>query len=246
MKDIKTFILEYKSRVKKSFDYRAIKQAIESCKPKYFGNNVCMNLLWTPQIYFNYEKGWSAGKPDKEFFHGKDYKDITLGASTVLYIDWYAKKHIFKENEFEGRLGCFYPDAINDDEKYNWEEIQKYLESKYNAKDAGNCDYVKFSSYEELEEILKGLEVVINKYNTNYDKNNSAYLYFDKGEATQNASDKKNQYEILTCEEEIAKLNKQLEDVTKAASASDTDLTVLIDSINEKIKFFKDKKDSIK
>ena len=71
MKDLKTFILEYKERIKKSFDYEAIKSSIENCKPKFFGNNVCMNLLWTPQIYFIYDKGWAAGEPDKEFFHGK-------------------------------------------------------------------------------------------------------------------------------------------------------------------------------
>ena len=245
MKNLTQYILEYKSRVKKSFDYAAIKSAIENCKPKFFGNNVCMNLLWTPQIYFKYEKGWSTDKPNKELFHGKDYKDITLGASTVLYIDWFAKKHIFKDNEFIGRLGCFYPDINNDDDKKNWEEIEKFLESKYNAKTKDNCDYIKFDSYEELEEILKGLESIVNEYNTNYDNNNAAYLYFDKNEAEQNSSDKKKQYEIMTCEEEIVKLNKELEDVKKAASASDTDMTVLMDAINEKIQFFKNKKDDL-
>jgi len=246
MKDLKQFILEYKARIKKSFDYKTIKQTIESCKPSFFGKSVSMAILWTPQIYFNYDKGWSTGKPNKELFHGKDYKEITLGASTVLFIEWFAKKHIFKDNEFTGRLGCFYPNIMNDDDKHNWEEVEKYLESKYNAKTQDNCDYIKFDSYEELEEILKDLEKIINEYNTNYDKNNAAYIYFDKSEAEQNSSDKKKQYQILSCEEEIIKLNKQLEDTKKAASASDTDLSVVIDMINDKIKFFKNKKDNIK
>lgn len=245
MKDLKQFILEYKKRIKKSFDYRVIKQTIESCKPKFFGNEVYINLLWTPQIYFQYDKGWSAGKPDKKSFHGKDYKEITLGASTVLFIEWFAKKHIFKDNEFTGRLCCFCPNIMNDDDKHNWEEVEKYLESKYNAKTKDNCDYIKFDSYEELEEILKGLESIVNEYNTNYDNNNAAYLYFDKNEAEQNSSYKKKQYEIMTCDEEIVKLNKELEDVKKVASASDTDMTVLMDAINEKIQFFKNKKEKI-
>lgn len=244
MKNITQYILEYKARVKKSFDYKAIKSAIENCKPKFFGNEVFMELLWTPQIYFNYNNGWSAGKP-RNNGEDKDYKEIELGESTVIYIEWYAKKNLFKKNSFSGKLACFEQKPLDNANDDNWNEISKYLGSKYNAKDQNGYDYVSFNTYEELEEILKGLEKLINEYNTNYDKNNPTYLYFDENEAKQNASDKKNQYEILSCEEEIVKLNKQLEDVKKAASASDTDMTILIDSINDKIKFFKNKKDNI-
>ena len=87
---------------------------------------------------------------------------------------------------------------------------------------------------------------VIKEYNTNYNKNNAAYLYFDEKEASDNAIDKKKAYEILSYDEEIVKLNKQLEDVKDAASASDTDMTTLIDSIKEKIEYFKKKKENIK
>ena len=159
----------------------------------------------------------------------------------------YSSKYIilFKKNSFSGKLACFEQKPLDNANDDNWNEISKYLQSKYNAKDLAGYDYCEFNSYEELEEILKGLEKLINQYNTNYDKNNPTYLYFNYDEAKQNSTDKKNSYEILSCEEEIVKLNKQLEDVKKAASASDTDLTVLIDDINDKIKFFKDKKSKI-
>lgn len=250
MKDLKQFILEYKKRIKNSFDYVEIRKTIESCKPTFWGKLVDIEALWTPQIYFIYDKGWAAGEPDKEFFHGKDYKNIELGSSTVLFISFYAEKKLFKENILRGTVNLGYPNLFNDEDKKNWEEVEKYMESKFNAehyggKILGTQKYFEFKTYEELEELLKGLEKVINEYNTNYDKTNAAYLYFDKNEAEQNSSDKKKQYEIMTCEEEIVKLNKQLEDVKKAASASDTDMTTLIDAINEKIKFFKDKKEKI-
>lgn len=251
MKSIGEYIVEYKERKKKAFDYIGIRNKIVSCKPTFWGKVVDIEALWTPQIYFVYDKGWSAGEPDKEFFHGKDYKEITLGSSTVLFISFYAEKKLFKKNILRGTVHLGYPNLFTDEDKKNWEEVEKYMESKFNAetpedKTFGKQKYFEFETYEELEELLKGLEQVINKYNNNYDKNNAAYLYFDENEAKNNASDKRKQYEIRTCQEEIVKLNKQLEDVNRAASASDTDMTALIDSIKEKIEFFKKKKDNIK
>lgn len=252
MKNLFQYILEFKERVKTTFDYESIKEQIQNCKPTFFGKCVTIEALWKPQIYFVYDKGWSAGKPNKEFHNGKDYKEISLGESCVMYIDFYAEKKMFKANVLEGKvLFCYNGYDFNDDENKNWEEVLKYIKSKFNAKVEKNkaydeFEYISFKTYEELEEILEGLENVINKYNTNYEKNNAAYLYFDKSEATQNAEDKKKQYEILTYEEEIVKLNKELEDIKRAATASDTDLTALMDIINDKIKYFKDKKESIK
>jgi len=241
MKSLSQYILEYKERKIKSFDYALLKEKIEGCKPKFFGNSVFIDILWTPEIHFNHADGWSAGKPNE-----KGYKDISLASSTVMYVDFYATKNLFKENNLQGKIGCFYPYVLNEEDHDNWEAVKEYIESKYNAKDIAGCDYISFKSYGELEQILKGLESVINKYNTKFEKNSPSYLYFDKSEAEQNSADKKKQYEIQTCEEEIVKLSKQLEDVKKAASASDTDLTTLIDSINDKIKYFKKKKDEMK
>jgi len=235
--------LKYNERVKKTFNYEKIKSAIETCKPKFFGNNVCIDLLWTPQIYFDYANGWAAGKPNKKNFNGSNYIGVTLGTSPRLFIDWYVSKNLFKKNEAIGKIGFFYPEVINDDEKSNWEEIQKYLESKYNAKDQENNNYIKFCSYKELEIFLKELEDIINKYNIK--RNNEAYFYFDKNEASCNAEIKKVKYEILSCDETLVNLYKQLEDTNKAATASDVDMTVLINSINDKIKKVKDKKDNI-
>ena len=242
MKSLSQYILEYKERKVKSFDYKLLKEKIENCKPKFFGNSVFIDILWTPEIYFNNDKGWSAGEPNKE----KGYNNISLGASPVIAVDFYAMKNLFKENDLSGRISCFAPSIINDEDNDNWDAVKEYLKSKFNAKDIGGCDYIAFKTYGELEEILKGLESVINKYNTKFEKNSPAYLYFDKSEAEQNSADKKKQYEITTCEEEIVKLNKYLEDIEKAASASDTDLQTLIDATKEKIEYFKKKKENIK
>ena len=248
MKSIWEYIVEYKERKKKSFDYVDIRNKIVSCKPTFWGKVVNIRALWTPQIYFEYSGGWSAGEPRS----GKNYKEITLGSSAVLFISFYAEKKLFKKNILRGSVTVGCPNLFTDEDKKNWEEVEKYMESKFNAETpedktfSSKRKYFEFETYEELEELLKGLEKVINKYNNNYDKNNAAYLYFDENEAKNNASDKRKQYEIRTCQEEIVKLNKQLEDVNRAASASDTDMTVLIDSIKEKIEFFKKKKDNIK
>ena len=245
MKDLKQFILEFKERKVKSFDYKLLKDKIENCKPKFFGNSVFIDILWAPEIYFHYSNGWSADKP-RNNGEDKKYNDISLGASTIMCVDFYATKNLFKENDLSGRISCFAPSIINDEDNDNWDAVKEYLKSKFNAKDISGCDYIAFKTYGELEEILKELESVINKYNTKFEKNSPAYLYFDKSEAEQNSADKKKQYEITTCEEEIVKLNKYLEDVKKAASASDTDLTTLIDATKEKIEYFKKKKENIK
>ena len=60
---------------------------------------------------------------------------------------------------------------------------------------------------------MNDIEKIINTHNTKCDANEPTYLYFDKAEASFNAKYKKTQYELLSCEEEIVKLNKQLEDI---------------------------------
>ena len=243
MKTLVQYITEYKQRVKSSFDYDAIKNQIMNCKPKYMGNHVFIDVLWTPEIYFDYHNGWSAGAPRKD---SKDNYKISLGASSVIAVEFFAMKNLFRKNEFFGRIDCFAPTILSKEDEDNWEDIKNFLKSKFNAKDQGGIDYIKFESYDELEEILKALEPIINKYNTNYDKNNPSYLYFDKSEATENASDKKHQYEIVTIEQEIVNLTKQLEEIKNAEDKADTDLSALIQSINDKIEYYKKKKNDIK
>jgi len=253
MKQLIQYLLEYKERKTKSFDYNLLKERIEKekNKPKFMGNWGYIDILWTPQIYFIYDKGWSAGEPNKDpkWFGGKKHTDIHLGTSDVMSVEFYSAKKIFKPNVFEGYISWSFHDKVNDDDT-NLDEVENFLNKKSNYTVPAEGSFpeqkkIKFESYEELESILKELESIINKHNTKCDKNEPTYLYFDKSEATQNASYKKNQYEILTCEEEIVKLSKQLEDVKKAASASDTDLTSLIDSIKEKIEYLKKKKEDI-
>lgn len=253
MKQLIQYLLEYKERKTKSFDYNLLKERIEKekNKPKFMGNWSCMPILWIPQIYFIYDKGWSAGEPNKDpkWFGGKKHTDIHLGKSDVMFIEFYSAKKIFKPNVFEGYISWTLPSEINEDDT-NLKEIEKFLEKKANYTIPAEGSFpeqkkIKFESYEELESILKELESIINEHNTKCDKNEPTYLYFDPSEAEQNSYDKKKQYEILTCEEEIVKLTKQLADVENAAKASDTDLTILIDSIKEQIENFKRKKEDI-
>jgi len=247
MKDITQFILEFKSRRTKGFNYSEIKKAIQGCKPSFFGKNVFLDILWRPEIYFNYSNGRAYGKP-RNNGEDKNYDGISLSESPVMFIDFYAEKKLFKENTIVGYITWILPSKINDDDT-NCDELEKFLKEKTNdvIKDREySQERIKFESYEELEKYLKEIEKIINEHNTKCEKNEPTYLYFDKTEASLNAQFKKNQYEILSCEEEIVKLSKQLEDVKKAASASDTDMTTLIDSINDQIKMIKDKKENLK
>lgn len=250
MKSITEYILEYKQRRTTGFNYTKIEQAIKNCKPKLLGNNVCIDILWTPEIYFNYNGGWSAGKPDDAFHGGKHYNGITLGDSSVMFIDFFAAKNIFKKNTLEGYISWMLPSKINDDDT-NLDEIKKYLDSKSNYTVNDEDGYpaqkkIKFTSYEELEKYLKEIEDIINKHNTKCDKNEPTYLYFDKTEASLNAQFKKNQYEIISCEEKIVELNKKLEDIKKAEESTDTDLSELKTSIENQINILKKLKEKNK
>lgn len=252
MKNLTEYILEFKQRKTKTFDYWKIEKAIKECKPTFLGKNVCIDILWAPQIYFIYDKGWCAGKPndDPNWSNGKKHNGIKLGETAVLFLDFFAEKKLFKKDIFKGYISWILPDKINDDDT-NCDELESYLNkmSNYEVPAQGSWPAqkkIEVESYEELEKYLKEIEKIINTHNTKCDANEPTYLYFDKAEASFNAKYKKTQYELLSCEEEIVKLNKQLEDIKKAASASDTDLTALIDATEEKIQYFKKKKDNIK
>ena len=60
-----------------------------------------------------------------------------------------------------------------------------------------------------------------------------------------NSQFKKHQYELVSCDEKISSLNKELEDIEKAAEGSDVDLTPLIDITKEKIEYFKKSKENL-
>jgi len=244
MKDLTQYILEFKERRTKGFNYSLIEKTIKGCKPSFWGEAVCFDILWIPQIYFNYNDGWRSYDKPRNNGEDKNYNGISLDESPVMFIDFYAEKKLFKENIARGYISWILPSKINDDDT-NCDELEKFLKEKTNdiTKERDNAqERIKFESYEELEKYLKEIEKIINTHNTKCDKNEPTYLYFDKTEASLNAKFKKQQYEILSCEEEIVKLNKQLENIEKAASASDTDLTALIDSTKEKIEYFKNQK----
>jgi len=234
MRNLKDFILEYKERHNNSFDYEGIKNVIQNCKPSFFGKNVCLDILWRPEIIFSKENGWEQNKKTKLY----KYNGIILSESPVMFIDFYAEKKIFKKDIIEGYISWILPNKINNDDT-NCDELEKFLKSKANDK---NKERIKFTSYEELEKYLKEIEDIINKHNTKCDNNEPTYLFFDKSEATLNAQFKKHQYELISCDEKISSLNKELEDIKKAAEGSDVDLTPLIDITIEKIEYFKNSK----
>lgn len=239
MKSIIEYILEYKERRTKGFNYEKIESAIKNCKPKFLGNNACIDILWTPEIYFNYNNGWSTLSEHD----GRKYNGISLRANSVMFIDFYAEKKLFKENILEGYISWWLPSKINDDDT-NLDEVQNYLNSVANYETPKDGEYdsqkkIKFTSYEELEKYLKEIEAIINKHNTKCDKNEPTYLYFDETEARLNAQFKKTEYEIVSCEEKIVELNKQLEDVKKAEKDTDTNLDELKTSIERQIAMLK-------
>ena len=248
MKDLFNFILEYKERRTTGFNYEKIEEAIKNCKSSFFGNVAFIDILWTPEIYFHYSNGWSSNKP-RNNGEDKKYNSISLGASTVMGIDFYAEKKLFKKDIFEGYIFWILPSKVNEDDT-NCDELEKYLNKVANyetPKQTGLSPQkkIKVESFEELKKYLEEIETIVNKHNTKCEKNEPTYLYFDKDEAQQNSSSKKQQYEILSCEEEIVKLNKELEDIKRAAEASDVDLTTLMDACKEKIEYFKNKKKNI-
>ena len=248
MKSITEYILEYKERRTTGFNYEKIESTIKNCKPKFLGNTVCLDILWVPQIYFNYDNGWSAGKPDNEFHKAKNYNNISLGTSPVMFIDFYAEKKLFRENVLNGYISWLLPSKINDDDT-NLNEVENYLNSKANytvpkSNISGEQKKIKFSSFEELKKYLEDIENIINKHNTKCDKNEPTYLYFDKAEASLNSQFKKNYYELISCEEKIVNLNKQLEDINKAEKDTDTKLDELKSSIENQIKMLKKLKEN--
>jgi len=243
MKTLTEFILEYRERRNKSFDYVKIKNAIKNCKPSFFGKNVCLDILWRPEIRFSKDGGWKINKKSKSY----EYKGITLSESPVMFIDFYAEKKLFKKDVIEGYISWILPDKLNKDDT-NCDELEKFLKSKVNdvIKDRDYAqERIKFTSYEELEKYLNEIEDIINKHNTKCDTNEPTYLFFDRTEATLNSQFTKHQYELKSCDEKISSLNKELEDIEKAAEGSDVDLIPLMDITKEKIEYFKRSKENL-
>ena len=160
-----------------------------------------------------------------------------------MFICFYAEKKLFKENYIDGFVDWILPRKINDDDT-NCDDVEKYLLSKANYTTPAQGSFpetkrIKFKTYEELEKILKELEVVVNKHNTKCDNNEPTYLYFNKDEATHNAEFKRQRYEITSTEEKIVELNKQIKEIESAEKSTDTDLSELKLSIQKQIDMLK-------
>lgn len=245
MKSLNQYILEYKQRVQTQFDYDKIKDAIQNCKPKFFGNYVSLDILFTPEIYFVYKGGaWSIGKPSetlKRKHNNSDYRWIQIGGSSVMSIEFYAERNLLKRNKLFGRIDIFPPTCLTDEDKENWLEIDNFLKSKFNAEveasaSFDSCKYIKFETYEELESILKELENIINTYNKNYSKNSTSYLYFNQSEAVQNAKHKRDAY-IKSIDEKISQLTNKLDALKQTQQETKIDLRAEINNINDQIKY---------
>lgn len=241
MKLLNQYIFEYKQRTQTHFDYDKIKDAIQNCKPKFFGNHVSLDILFTPEIYFIYAGGgWSTGKPSETLKRKYgDYKCIQIDGSSIISIEFFAERNLIKRNEVFGRIDIFSPTCLTDEDKENWQEIDNFLKSKFNAEVSGpfgTCKYIKFETYEELESILKELDRIINTYNKNYSKNSPSYLYFNKSEAMDNANYKRDAY-IASIDEKISQLNNKLDVLKQAQQKTKIDLRNEIDNIKDQIKY---------
>ena len=243
MKSLNQYILEYKQRTQTHFDYDKIKDAIQNCKPKFFGNHVSLDILFTPEIYFVYKGGaWSVGKPSETLKRNhNDYRCIQIGGNSVISIEFYAERNLLKRNKFFGRIDIFSPTCLTDEDKENWLEIDNFLKSKFNAEVEASascdaCKYIKFETYEELESILKELESIINAYNKNYSKNSPSYLYFNQSEAVQNAKYKRDAY-IKSIDEKISQLTNKLDSLRQTQKETKIDLRNEINNIKDQIKY---------
>lgn len=216
--------LLYKPRVIKSFDYETIKEKINSCKPKLLTNNIYIDSgLCVPQVRYGHSR--YIDEPSEDFLKNKDYREIELNYDEICLISFWATKHLFKKDEFTGRVDITWFRKYNDYEKF-----KEYVESTYNAiTPYGKQKYFKFTTYEELEGFLKGLESVVNEID-------ESYFYFDHSEAIDAASVVKNNFLVKQYEKDLVELNNKLEQTKNTEEKQKIDLCELINELKTNIK----------
>lgn len=214
--------MNYKKRIKKSFDYEKIKTAVTKSINNPSAPWTDMWLLWTPGIRFR-GNGWSSVDYPLE----KTY-DVEARTGGVLFLTFGTEKNFFrKKKDFFGQVRFLY---IEEEERCR--PVIEYLKSRANIHIQGIEDCFSFNTYEELENYLKGLEAVINE-------TCDGYIYFDKDEAMENSSIKKDMFSLVAVENELVELDHKLRMAQETQDRQRVNLTEMIEDLKGKINSLK-------
>ena len=210
--------MNYKKRIKKSFDYEKIKSEIAENIERASGFWSWVCILWTPEVGFSGD-GWSSvGYPLKD-----KYKAEAI-TNEVCYLGLRTEKSFFREKKFYGYVQYY--------TYFQGQElcapVVKYFKANYNAVTQRGEHYFEFSTYEELETYLKGLEIVINE-------TCDGYLYFDEDEAEESARIIKDVFFLVAYENELVEYDNRLRMAQETQDRQQIDLTEMIEDLKKKI-----------
>jgi hypothetical protein len=210
--------MNYKGRIKKSFDYEKIKSEIAENieRASGFWSDVC--ILWAPELGFR-GNGWSSvGYPLKD-----EYKAEAM-TNKVCYLGLRTEKGFFsRKKKFYGYVQYTYFK-----EQELCEPVVEYFNVNSNAVTQNGTRYFDFNTYEELETFLKGLETVINE-------TCDGYLYFDEDEAMENGHIKKDAFFLVAYENELVEYDNKLRMAQETQDRQQIDLTEMIEDLKKKI-----------
>ena len=214
--------MNYKKRIKKSFDYEKIKTAVTKSINNPSLPWTDMWLLWTPGIRFR-GNSWSSVDYPLE----KTY-DVETNTHSVLFLTFGTEKNFFRrKKDFFGQVRFLY---IEEEERC--EPVIEYLKSRANICIQGIEKCFNFTTYEELEDYLKGLESIINE-------SCDGYIYFDKDEAMENSCIKKDMFSLVAYENELVELDHNLRMAQETQDRQQVDLAEMIEDLKGKINSIK-------
>jgi hypothetical protein len=210
--------MDYKKRIKKSFDYENIKAATTKAMNARFSERSYMYLLWTPRIFFTGYTWSSANYPFEKYY------DILTSTNGVCCLEFYTKKSLFGgKKEFFGKI---YPEFVDEEER--WKPVIEYFKSKANCRTEDDYGYFKFSTYDELEDYLKGLETVINE-------SCDGYVYFDEKEAEENSDIKRDMFLLVAYENELVEFDHKIRMAKETQDRRQINLEEMIEDLKKKI-----------
>lgn len=214
--------MNYKGRIKKSFDYEKIKSEIAENVERASGSWSFVCILWAPEVGFIGD-GWSSvGYPLKD-----KYKAEAI-TNEVCYLGLRTEKGFF--NRKKKFSGCVQYTYFKGQELYK--PVVEYFNANYNAVTQRGEHYFEFNTYDELEAYLKGLETVINE-------TCDGYLYFDKDEAMENSLIIKDTFFLAAYENELVELDHKLRMAQETQDRQQINLTETIEDLKSKINSLK-------
>ena len=209
--------MNYKKRVKRTFDYERIKSEIENAKDGVlFGEWTYMNILWVPEIKFN-GNVWSSYDHPLE----KNYRVETM-ADWICCLEFYKHKGLFKK-EFFGSVVCYCTER-----QELCEPVVEYFKTKATAQAQEGMRRFAFSTYEELEDFLNGLETVVNGCCDDY-------VYFDADEAKENAQIMKDAHLLVAYENELVELDHKMQMARETEERQRVELCGMVEDLKRKI-----------